>query len=400
MREERGRIACTVPPVRAGSRRAAAVARFLVALAAAWTCWASAPAVANQATIHDARVTSTARLLAGTNPDYEPHARVAALDAWQAHRDALAPQWERLRRERLGVIANWRDEVLGPDLARCRTLLYPFSGPDFLNADLLFPRCDTYVFFGLEQPGTVPALENMGRDETALFLKDVRFALGDLLERNYFITSHMSRQLHTPRLKGVLPVMLASMALLDVRITAIEPFDLRPTPPLNPSPDVGGYSARRMQAIKVEFFHPQVGKPQTLYYFSLDATDVALRRNPEFLPFLAQFRQSITFIKAGSYLLHGPEFAGTRKVLLDVTALLVQDDTGIPYRMLRERGWEVRLFGRYARPVQDFNYGYQEDLAAAYRAAGKAEELPFSFGYHWQQGRSGLMIARSGTKGS
>jgi hypothetical protein len=375
-------------------RSAAPLARALLALAAACSLATGALADPPPAIGSDARITSAARLLAGVEPDYAAHERVAALEAWQAHRAALAPKWQRLQRERLAVIETWRNDVLGADLAACRTLLYPFSGPDFLNAYLLFPRCDTYVFFGLEAPGAVPAFEDMSAAEAGLFLKDMRAALNDLLGRNYFITSRMARQLHTPRLKGVLPLMLASMGLLDVRIAAVEPFEL------GPGPDATRGAGRRAQGVKIVFSHPQVGRPQTLYYLSLDATDKALAANPEFLPFLAQFRSSFTFLKSASYLLHGNEFAGTRQVLLDTTDLLVQDDTGIPYRYLRERGFEVHLFGRYARPIRDFNYGYQHDLAAAYRTTGKIADLPFPFGYHWQDGRSGLILARGAAKRS
>jgi hypothetical protein len=370
------------------------LAHTLVALAAACSIATGALADAPAALPSDARISSAARLLAGVEPDYAAHDRIAALGAWQAHRATLAPKWERLQRERLGVIETWRDEVLGTDLAACRTLLYPFSGPDFMNAYLLFPRCDTYVFFGLEAPGAAPAFENMNAAEAGLLLKDMRVALTDFLERNYFITSRMASQLHTPRLKGVLPLMLASMGLLDVRIASVEPFDL------GPGSEAARRAGRRAQGVKIVFSHAKVGKPQTMYYLSLDATDKALAANPEFLPFLAQFRSSITFLKSASYLLHGNEFAGTRKVLLDTTDLLVQDDTGIPYRYLRSNGFEVRLFGRYARPIRDFNYGYQQDLAAAYRTTGQVANLPFPFGYHWKDGGSGLILARGAAKRS
>lgn len=376
----------------AAARTAVGLALSLAALCA----YAQTPV--DEIATPDPRITSTARLLAGVGSNYEPHGHVASLDAWKKHRDTLAPQWERLRRERLSVIENWRDDVLGAELDRCRTLLYPFSGPDFLNAYLLFPRCDTYVFFGLERPGEVPPLEAMSREDASALLKDVRTALGDILVRNYFITQHMSAQLHTPRMKGMLPLMLASMGLLDVRIAAVEPFDLGRAG--GPLPNTGARSSRRAQGVKVTFLHPLIGKPQTLYYLSLDATDAALRANPEFLSFLAQNKPSMTFIKSASYLLHGNEFAGTRKTLLEVSDLVVQDDTGIPYRALRERGFEVRLFGRYARPIRDFDYGYQKDLAAAYQQVGNVSVLPFPFGYHWQEGRSGLMVARSTAKRS
>jgi len=379
-----------VSPLAAAMRRGLQITRTLTILAMLWAC---APALAGDTVAPDARITSTARLLAGVASDYPPHAKAAALDVWQKHRKSLAPRWERLRRERLSVIENWRNEVLRTELDRCRTLLYPFSGPDFLNAYLMFPRCDSYVLFGLEQPGQVPPLETMSPEDITALLEDIRTAFRDILARNYFITKHMSEQLHTQRLDGVLPLMLASIGLLDLRVAAVEPFDLGQLP--GPHPGAKVRADRRAKGIKVTFFRPPAGRPQTLYYLSLNVTDGALRANPEFLPFLARLKPSMTFIKSASYLLQEKAFTRIRQTLLDGSEVLVQDDTGIPYRLLLDRKFEIRLFGRYAPPIREFPYAYQEDLAAAYEKAGNVSALPFPFGYHWQQGRSGLMVARN-----
>jgi len=356
--------------------------------------WAAAPALAE--TLPDARVTSAAQILGGVKSDYPPHAHVAALAAWQTHRKTLAPRWDRLQRTRLSVIESWRNEVLQAEVDRCRTLLYPFSGPDFLNAYLMFPRCDTYVLFGLEPPGEVPALEGMDAKETAALLEEVRTALGDILARNYFVTRKMSEQLRTPRLTGTVPIMLTAMGLLDLRVAAIEPFDLAQVSGPHPSGRVD--PARRAKGVKLTFFRPPAGKPQTLYYFALNVTDGALRANPEFLPFLEQFAPSMTFIKSASYLLHAKEFTRIRQTLLDASELVVQDDTGIPYAILVDRKFDIQLFGVYAPPIKDFPNALQEDLFAAYQQEGNVAALPFSFGYHWQKGRSGLIVARSAAK--
>lgn len=377
-------------PPAAAARRGFRIARTLTLLAALWAC---APASAGETAAPDARITSTARLLAGAGSDYAPHAHVAALDAWQKHRKSLAPRWDRLRRERFSVIETWRNDVLRAEVDRCRTLLYPFSGPDLLNAYLMFPRCDTYVLFGLEPPGEVPPLETMSPADTAALLEEIRTAFRDILARNYFITKHMSEHLRTPRLTGVTPLMLASIGLLDLRVAAIEPFDLAQLPGPHPSANVP--AERRAKGMRVTFFRPPAGKPQTLYYLSLNVSNGALRANPEFLPFLTQFAPSMTFIKSASYLLQEKGFTRMRQTLLDVSEVLVQDDTGIPYGLLLDRRFEIRLFGQYAPPIRDFPYAYQEDLAAAYKQAGNVSALPFSFGYHWKQGRSGLMVARS-----
>jgi hypothetical protein len=360
----------------------------LVALAAALP--AAAQSVPEPA---PSRVDSAARLLAGLPATYPAHQRVMEFDAWREHKAALPAQWGEVKSARAAAIIGWRNEVLTADCPAGRTLLYPFSGPDFLNAYLFFPRCETYVMFGLERPGSVPAFETMGPRETERLLTDVRVAVGDLLERNYFITSHMTKQLTTPQLKGVLPVMLAAMALAGVRVDSVEPFDFWSAQGFDPTAAGVATPSRRMRAVKVTFTRPAAAQPQTLYYFSLDATDRALRSNPEFLPFLARHKPATVFLKSASYLLHSPHFIGVRNVLLASGEVLVQDDTGMPYKILREKGWTVTLFGRYSKPVSVFNYGFQPDLDVAYREA-LPPELPFPFSYHWQQGESNLLVAR------
>ena len=69
---------------------ARAAAGFVLVFAATSAC---AQAPASEIATPDPRITSTARLLAGVGSGYEPHAHVAALDAWAKHRATLAPQW-------------------------------------------------------------------------------------------------------------------------------------------------------------------------------------------------------------------------------------------------------------------------------------------------------------------
>ena len=59
-------------------------------------------------------------------------------------------------------------------------------------------------------------------------LQDVRSAFRDIFERNYFITSYMTKQLTTPWIRGTVPVMAIMMALMNRRIVRIEPLDLFP----------------------------------------------------------------------------------------------------------------------------------------------------------------------------
>jgi hypothetical protein len=367
--------------VRPGATRAALCLAAFVAL----TVGRSARAE-DRPPPHDVRTTSIAQLLVGVAPEYALHARLAASAAWRAHARALAPQWRKLRAGRLGAIEAWRDRALGADLARCRTLFYPFSGPDFLNAYLLFPLCDSYVFLGLEPPGTLPLLDRMTATDVAQTLREMRAALGDLLARNFYMTKHMAEQLDTPHVNGVVPPLVGSMALIRIRILAIEPIAL-PAARAGKKATVGG--------VKVRFFHPDLGRIQTLYYLSADASDAGFAQAPELGVFLARMKPAVVLVKAGSYLLHRAYFSRLRETVLDAADLLVQDDTGIPYALLRSRGWAVRLYGDYTGPIPLFAADRQPDLAAAYSKRVEGEALPFAFGYKGGRGESNAMVAHA-----
>jgi hypothetical protein len=359
----------------------------LAALALAGMCVSAAPACAGEDLAFDPRITSIARMLGGVAPDYALHARLAQDRGWQAHRDWLAPRWAKLRAGRLEAMEAWRDEALADAHPRCRTLFYPFSGPDFLNAYLLFPQCEAYVFVGLEAPGTLPELDRMAPGEFAQTLRDMRSALDDLLVHNFFMTNRMAEQLDTPRIRGVLPVVLAAMGTIRVHVVAIRPFDLAPA--IHPKP-----AATPVRGVEVTFFHPEVGKTQTLYYLSADASDAGLRAHPQLTAFLAALAPATVLIKSASYLLHRPHFARMRDIALDIGEIIVQDDTGIPYRALRDGGWTVRLYGEYTGPIPLFASRHQPDLEVAYRVRESGHRLPFAFGYKGTRDGSNAMVAR------
>ena len=86
----------------------------------------------------------------------------------------------------------------------------------------------------------------------------------------------------------------------------------------------------------------------------------------------------------------------TRERLMQTADVVVQDDTGIPFRRLQEGGWAVRLYGVYTPPLKSLRYGAQPDLEAAYRTATAVAPLDFPFGYHGREGRSALLVARRG----
>jgi hypothetical protein len=91
--------------------------------------------------------------------------------------------------------------------------------------------------------------------------------------------------------------------------------------------------------------------------------------------------------------MHDDRFSMVRSMVLDQSSSLLQDDTGVPYKFFNKARWTLAFYGKYSAPISDFNYGFQKDLDVIYQQPGVARELPFSFGYHWREGTSSVMLA-------
>ena len=163
-------------------------------------------------------------------------------------------------------------------------------------------------------------------------LQDVRSAFRDIFERNYFITSYMTKQLTTPWMRGTVPVMATMMALMNRQHheNRADRFVSGTDPSLR--------SRRRQKTASVDARRCasnssiQTTGTQQLYYVSLDATDKALEFYPDFMNWVSSIQAGDGIIKSASYLLHDNQFAKTRSMLLEAADVVVQDDTGIPYR--------------------------------------------------------------------
>jgi hypothetical protein len=340
----------------------------------------------------DQDLTDAARLLAGLQPS--PAGRLAAIAArpeWRAWQREFDTQWTQATKDRFAHIADWRDRELEPVAGACSTLMYPFSGPDILNALLLFPDCERYVLFGLEQPGSLPPLDQLSSDRLARLLEETRHALNDLLARNYFITRHMLADTAAEELRGTLPLMAIFLVRMNAQLLSARDMEITDDgglrPRTAPSPD-----HKAAPALQLVFARPGHA-PQTVVYFRAQAEDTAINHRPGVVPFLERQAPFATFLKSASYLLHGPEFGVVRNVLLKHSRLILEDDSGIPLRYLKSPEWTLTLYGKYTKPVKAFNYGYQPDMAKAYLDERKVKPLTLSFGYHWAEGSASVILA-------
>ena len=340
------------------------------------------------------KVNSSARLLSGLPPIYPGHISFSETEAWKEHSAFMKAAWAKMNDKQVATMTAWRDTAISKTCPLGKTLLYPFSGPDFFNAYWLFPDCETFVMFGLEHIGEVPDFERMNEQQFARLLADVRSATTDFFSRNYFITENMSRQLRTAQLRGVIPLFMIPMALAGVDILRIRPFEF---PAMARTVAMAkGKPMRQLKGITIEFRTPGSAITRRVNYFTVDATDKGLAHYPEFMAYVLSLGPTTTFIKSASYLLHSNGFSQMRKSLLDVSGYLVQDDSGLPYPMLEARGWRMHLYGKYGVPIPPFQGAFQASLDRAYKSQ-LSSPLPFTFGYQFHDARderSNVMVGQ------
>jgi hypothetical protein len=108
-----------------------------------------------------------------------------------------------------------------------------------------------------------------------------------------------------------------------------------------------------------------------LLYVRVNLYNDELDKQPGFMTWARSFGPANSFLKAASFILHDDHFSRTRSLLLETSAAVVEEDSGIPYRAFGKGEWDFTCFGKYLAPRDPFEKQYQKDLDKA------CSELPF-----------------------
>ena len=272
-------------------------------------------------------------------------------------------------------------------------LFYPFSGPDSLMATTFFPHARVYVMVGLEPAGTLPDPARLARQDLARFLARERVTMESELGRSFFVTRQMDRQFRGQVTDGLTQPILHLLVRTRHTILGLRYVRLD---------DAGSLVARAAdyhapgiignKGIEIDFRSDADGSLHKLVYLSVNLSDSRLRDDPQFAAFVAGLKGAATFLKATSYMLHKPEFSIVRGQILSLSSAVLQDDSGVPYRLYAPPAWRVQLFGDYVRPYGSFRWLEQPDLRRAYRTASP-QPLAFRIGYGYGRAPSNLLLA-------
>ena len=348
--------------------------------------------------IEAATADDTARFLAGLQPSSNSPLAVLTKDpVWLSHARYFDATFAREESAHLSKVREFSKEYL---TEKHDTMLYMFSGPDFLYANSFFPKASMYVLAGLEPVGEIPDLTGLSSWTVDEELRNLENSMDSLFNFSFFITRKMKSQLHEGPVYGTLPVLYVFLArtgktIHDVNFGRLDEqgvfqiLDSRGATNANTKKAVGSSSGA--PGVEIVFSEGN-GSTQALYYFSTNLADGSFEQSG-FSAFLAKLGPADSLIKSASYLLHEAHFASVRKLLLDNSATILQDDSGIPLAFFDPRQWRFQAFGRYEGPISMFANFYQPRMAELFQGASPIE---FGIGYRWRKNDSNLLLAEKG----
>ncbi len=290
---------------------------------------------------------------------------------YAAHEAAMRGMWTGRTRHRVASMEQWSALNIQASTSRDRVLFYPFGGPDLLHAEALFSNIPTKILMGLEPVGWLPNTAPVGATDLLAALPAYREATRTQMQTGYFITKDMKTDLDASVLRGVTPLVLATVSLMGGTVLNVNAIPAGPYP-----------------AVRVDYRNA-AGDSNTVIYVCGDLSNGGFRN---YRAFLDSYGRGTTYFKAASYLMHDDYFSQARDYFLAASNNIIEDDSGIPFRHFAPALWDVRCYGNYQAPIPLFAEHMQNDLRAAYLAA-PGPLLPFGSGYHYSTETANLIHA-------
>lgn len=336
----------------------------------------------------------SARFLAGLPPAANsPLAALTKTSRWQQHARFFDSVFGQQEKQTLSKIEAFSRTYL---TEKHPTMLYMFSGPDFLYANSFFPDASTYVLSSLEEIGAVPPLTSLSSVSIDAALQKNEIALSSILNFSFFITHNMKTELYGGPVYGTLPILYVFLARTGKTIHEVSYVSIDAEGNLA-APNEGAQGANkrlaqsRVKGVKIVFSEGG-GPHRTLYFFSTNLNDQGVA-STGFLAFCRNLGPADSFIKSASYLMHKGGFDRVRNFLLDDSATIVQDDSGIPLAFFDPKKWRLQPFGHYLYPIGEFPGVYQPQMEELFRR-GNAIPIDFGIGYRWRRNESNLLVAQ------
>jgi hypothetical protein len=302
-----------------------------------------------------------------------------ASDRWVAYSSEFERRWENFRKRQLVAAQAFGKKTLH---SKHSVVYYMFGGPDFPFVDAFFPDASIYVLSGLESvtdPSRLGEIIRSGNAPTRLHV-----SLSSYFRHGFFKTEEMRE---SSGFAGVTLTLMALIARSGGKLATLSTFNLGEDGQLNFA-DGGPETA---DGLRIDFVDSR-DRVKVLYYVAISLADRSGRLDA-FLRFCAKTGDGDALLKSASYLLHEDEFSQLRRFLLDHSLVLLEDDSGIPLRYLRNDRWNLELYGKYLPPIGRFEKYFQPELSSIAQPQ-RFRRYSFGTGYLGQIGGSHFLLAR------
>jgi hypothetical protein len=359
---------------------------------------------ANKVYPQDGKFNEFAQYIAGyEGPDNSSFKGLESSESWKSYQTNLNAVWTKTN-NKLPTIRDWTKQELADVNTDGGTLFYPFSGADFLHADLFFPDHDNIAMIALEPVGNYPDLDQKQQDGThGKYLGSLKKSMNAILGLSFFRTIAMADDFQT-EMDGTLHVLMHFMARTDHEVLFQEKVAIQPNGEL--STDVTNIADSTYIGNRYYFKRKGEEKVRTLTYFAVNIQNMAyhsrgglvakgLDTRSDLVAYFKGLNIKSTYLKSASYLMHRPTFSIIRDLILDESEYVLQDDSGIPVKFFDTSLWDLTFYGNFVKPISLFYERTQDDLALIFANKGaNVKPLPFGIGYQYVNGTSNLMKAK------
>ena len=302
----------------------------------------------------------------------------------------VSAQFAGFTKSKMLPISNWvKENKMIPENYTCNTLFYPLAGADFVYADAFFSNVKNYILVGLEKPGYLPNYNQLSNTDLQNYLNQIFNSLDISMKSGFFRTKSMAVQFNQKTVNGTLHSLLFYLARRGNKIRKIRHFILKENAVLKYTSGTEGMFS---PGLDIEFLTAD-NKVKNLYYYNTDLSDENVKID-NFFNWVSSFGEHHTMLKAASYLNSRDYFSKTRNYILKSSNMVVQDDSGIPYKYFIDGSWDVKLYGGYKKVIPLFSSRIQPDMVRAYADSTKltSKNLPFRIGYNVAVGETNLQV--------
>lgn len=275
----------------------------------------------------------------------------------------------------------WAEQKL-PAL-QTKKLVYPFSGADAVTAMTLFPRVEHLILVAEQWPEYLAG----GRAAPGQAAKECA-TMSYFARYGYFRTHDLEgKNSVKPRF---IKLLLYSMALSDAKVNSMEYLVVRPDGVAVAHPSAQGIKPDGLRLMVTQ----AQGRQIKLDYVRMDLSNNGLHPGKPMHAFMSSQMDDTVLIKSASHLLQKPYFSALAQLILERSAHLVQDETGLDIEPFRQV-FNIRSYGKFHAPHPLWhNSASGQRLIRYLQDQPSLEPLPFTIGYEKPSGSVLLVGSR------